>query len=184
MPSNHPHDGAYRVGPLTDAVVFPPERPSPAELEWFRLLKTEGEYVLYWAGAYRGHGDPNTYLGWGSFRSPLEPGQPALTDPELAPRMERLLSPLAHASRLRLLQVLAPGPQTSAQLSAATGLRGGNLYYHLKELIYGGYVEETPAGYQVSATGRKLLITLVCLATAFVEDGAGAEDLFTPTDLS
>ncbi len=45
-------------------------------------------------------------------------------------------------SRIKLMQTMYDGPKSSAQLSEATSLRGGNLYYHLKSLLHASYVKE------------------------------------------
>jgi len=68
------------------------------------------------------------------------------------------------------LQLLWPEPRTSGELSQATGLKGGNLHYPLKELIYADYVEQRGGRYQLTRLGAQLLITVGCIALQNVQD--------------
>jgi predicted transcriptional regulator len=87
-----------------------------------------------------------------------------------AAHIERLLAPLAHEGRLGLMQVLYGGRRTSGQLTEATGLRGGNLHYHLKELLHAHYVEQQDGGYGLTGLGTQMLLTVAAIASLYVKD--------------
>lgn len=48
----------------------------------------------------------------------------------------------ANPARLRIMRALAGTTCTSAELTERTGLVGGQLYHHLKELVHGGFVRQ------------------------------------------
>jgi len=146
--------------------------PRPIEGEWAEITsKHDQDAVVYVAGAWNRGGD---HLAWGYCAWQVEGNEPgarphiALRTP--ATRFERLLSPLAHEARIRIMQAMYDGPKPSGQLSAATGYRGGNLYYHLKELIYAGYVTERGGGYDLTALGCQMLVTVATIAQSAVRD--------------
>jgi len=84
--------------------------------------------------------------------------------------IERMLSPLAHEARVKLMQTMHDGPRSAGQLAEATGLRGGNLYYHLKELLHASYVREVAGGYDLTPLGCQMLLTVAAIASKVVED--------------
>jgi Predicted transcriptional regulator len=51
-----------------------------------------------------------------------------------------ILEPLANRHRFRIVQSLAAETQTFSALSNLTGLRGGNLLFHLKKLQDAGMI--------------------------------------------
>lgn len=152
------------------------EGPPPLIAEWEEALEGPG-FVLLLAGAWRGEAEPGK-LSWGHLLvGREEPGEAAEAEAEpptrtalMAAKIERLLSPLAHESRVRIMQVLSERSHTSAELSAATGLQGGNLYHHLRDLIHAGYVRELQRGYGLTKVGLQLLLTVTCIAWDAVED--------------
>ena len=96
------------VGPLTDALFVRPDGTSPPALarEWHAVAREPGDLILLWAGAVRcGSG----CLSWAHLtahageKGDAHPDPVTSTPPE---HIERMLSPLAHASRVRILQVL------------------------------------------------------------------------------
>jgi len=179
-------DGPPWLGPITDqALKRQPKGPPPMIAEWHDAMRQRGDYVLLWAGAIRPPGEKGD-RSWSSqwvhtsYPTPDEDGNAQTiggTDPDAAPmdrasaaKVERLLSPLAHEARVRLMQALYDGPLGSSELTAATSLRGGNLYHHLKELIRAGYVSERDGGYAMTNVGRQLLVTMTCMAGIIIED--------------
>lgn len=178
-------DGPPYLGPVTEAALAntDTERQTPPPLiqEWDEALGELGGFILLWAGASRG-ADRSNSTSWSSLtintRTPPAAGEneadqddiPPTRDPSCAARAERMLSPLAHESRIRIMQALYQETLGSSALSEATGLRGGNLYHHLRELVYAGYVRDDSSGYSLTNTGRPLLVTVTCLASKLVED--------------
>lgn len=164
--------------PLTVAALGPlGERgPRPIEREWWTLLDDDQDLVFCWAGGVNRRG---TQLGWSMFLVNVggerddhgyKGGHP---NPVLSPpaaKVERLLAPLAHESRVRIMQAMYDGPKSSGELSQATGLTGGNLYYHLKELMHAAYVKDTGGAYDLTELGYQLLITVTAIAQAKVTD--------------
>ena len=180
--------GAPRIGPVTHAALYSSSgKGAPPAIieEWEAALKQPGDFILLWAGANRMRGQPGT-VAWTSLfvcvgdRPPPGPPEPP-DDPDMPSKVERMLSPLAHESRVRILQALMASPLGSSGLSEATGLRGGNLYHHLRELLHSSYVCEKDSAYALTALGRQLALTLVCLASKVVQD-RGDEGLVVGQD--
>ncbi len=183
-PDEGRRSGPPYLGPVTQAAIVRVRQgePPPLVKEWCEHLRKPGDFVLYWAGATRGHRGPDHDLGWGFLTTSLsddeddeeapagEGALPGTCDPTAPVRTERLLSPLAHESRIRMMQALYEGARSSSELAEATGLRGGNLYYHLKELVRAGYVREDEGAYLLTALGRQLLITFTTIALYVVKD--------------
>jgi hypothetical protein len=57
-------------------------------------------------------------------------------------RMAKLLSPFSNEQRIRILKMLLEGDKLSSELIQTTGLEGGQLYHHLKELALAEYIEQ------------------------------------------
>ncbi len=176
-------DGPPYVGPITQN-AFGGKGPPAICVEWNRGLTEPGEFILVWAGACRSLSprDPGT-LSWSWIHErlilpdeePVEQEESCARpeDPTLAVKVERMLSPLAHESRVRILQALYESHKSSTELSEATGLKGGNLYHHLRDLLNSAYVCEKEPGYGLTGLGRQLLITFTCIASQVVQDRDG-----------
>ena len=177
-----PKDGPPYIGPVTEAAVGRGGGPTPLNKEWHAVLRNPGEFVFLWAAANKGHGKGDATLSWSWFFCGFG-DPPSSTDidngeakgdtpnsPTIPAKTERLLSPLAHESRIRLMQALFKGPKGASDLTEATDLKGGNLYHHLKELIYAAYVKEADGGYALTDLGRQLFLTMTCIASLAVKD--------------
>lgn len=72
----------------------------------------------------------------------------------------------ANPARLRIMRTLAGAARSSAELSEATGLVGGQLYHHLRELIHIGFVrQEARNSYTLTvSTGMSAYLGLNLLA--------------------
>jgi DNA-binding transcriptional ArsR family regulator len=159
-----------RFTPLTEAAFGKPgdpPGPSPIEREWGEMAVEGTDLILCWAGRFI-RGQTGRSWHWISWHVGVKHPHPALSAP--AANVERMLSPLAHEARVRLMQALYPGPKSSAELAEATGLRGGNLYYHLKELVHAAYVTEGEGKYDLTPLGGQLLVTFSVIAHKLVED--------------
>jgi DNA-binding transcriptional ArsR family regulator len=157
------------MGPLTRAIGDCKEGEPPAILcEWSDKLDHPGEFVLLWAAAAR------LKSGWQSWYSmdvrtcdeepetPLRPADGA--------KVERLLSPLAHEGRVKIMQAMYLDALTPSELTDATGFQGGSLYHHLKELRYAEYVAHEDGRYRLTPLGRQLLLTVTCIASQAIQD--------------
>lgn len=156
------------LGPITEAAFAKqPSGPPPIIREWEPCLTHVGNFALLWAGVVK-TGESNLSWAWMSFNAgfPL----PAQPDASVPAKVERMLAPLAHESRIAIMQALRESPLTATALSEATGLRGGNLYHHLRDLLNSYYVRDTAAGYALSDLGRQLLITLTAIAEQIIQD--------------
>jgi DNA-binding transcriptional ArsR family regulator len=170
-------EGRPSIGPVTNAALSKSGRGKPPKMaeEFHQAVKEAGDYVLLWVGACRA-GDGKGSFSWSSLTTSLggvepEAGRIAHQEVETpASHVERILSPLAHEARIRLLQILYSGPKSSSELSELTGLKGGNLHYHLKELMYADYVRESERQYRLTRLGTQLLITMTCIASLNVKD--------------
>lgn len=87
-----------------------------------------------------------------------------------ARRTAALCQALASEPRLALLLELLPGPRTTGELTASTGLERGQLYHHLRDLFVQGLVEQRERG-RYELTGRGQMVVL--LATVL---GAGPDE--------
>ena len=165
-----------RDAPLTRAAfgVLGEPGPTPIEREWQALAQTDQDTIFFWTGVWnrRGTQEGWTWANWHISDRPDHGGRPHPAVATPAAHVERILSPLAHEARIRLLQAMYDGPKTSGELSEATGLKGGNLYYHLKELLYAAYVKELDGGYDLTTLGCKVLLTVAVIASRAVKDRA------------
>lgn len=169
------------AGPITTSMFRRKEGEPPAVIkEWGETLHSPGDFVCYWAGAIRrspegtawARGGPPGDLGWGCFmtRRLDEPGESKGVREMSAAAVERLLSPLAHEGRVRIMQALFDGPLGASQLADATGFHGGGLYHHLRELEYADYIASEDGGYRLTNLGCELLVTVLTMATMAIED--------------
>ena len=85
---------------------------------------------------------------------------------EVSPkRIVKFISPLTNEQRVRILRLLLEGYNTVGDISKKTGLKGGELYHHLKELIYSGYIKAESRGvYRLTAKGEIALIMISGMA--------------------
>lgn len=49
-------------------------------------------------------------------------------------------------------------------------MKGGNLYYHLRELIYAAYVKDLDGSYDLTDLGCQILFTVASIAGIAVQD--------------
>ncbi|MGE5652944.1 MAG: ArsR/SmtB family transcription factor [Bacillota bacterium] len=84
-------------------------------------------------------------------------------------QLTRFANAFTNAGRIAILYALAKGPLTSAELSTQTGLQGGQLYHHLRELIHSGMVvSEERNSYELSpVAGKPAFLGLNLLAKGF-----------------
>jgi len=175
---------AWSVGPITDAALEPARPDSGAskmETEWFESLKHDGDLLLFWGGAFKtkfetGEKPEPFGMTWHSLSFSGRHGEAHNFVDTPAANIELMLSSLAHEARIRLMQVLYDGPLATSDLTEQTGLKGGTLHYHLKELIYAHYVTQRDGRYRLTHRGYQMLITVACLAKQMVRD-AGEEGL-------
>jgi len=168
----------WENAPITRAAFGAPTEPSPErgprpiEREWGEIAKSEQDVIVYWGGSWTRR---DTQLGWGWLcwhvrGDKYSEGQPHPAVKATAASVERILSPLAHEARIRIMQAMYDGPKTSGILSQATGLTGGNLYYHLKELMHAAYVREKEGAYDLTPLGCQMLVTVSMIAHEIVKD--------------
>ena len=63
------------------------------------------------------------------------------------------------------------GPLGATPLSEITGLKGGNLYHHLRDLLHNAYVRDgKDRAYELTGFGRQMLLTLTEIAGCMVQD--------------
>ena len=88
-------------------------------------------------------------------------------------RVVDALSPLTSENRVRILLSLLKGAKTASELVKETGLEGGPLYHHLKELVLAGYVESP-------GRGRYTLTSKGCIAIRVAAALASIPGMATP----
>lgn len=163
--------------PITKAALWtsPDEQgPPPIEEEWHRLVNHDQDVILFWGGAWnRGGQRPRfgwTWIGWNVAEDDESAEAPNAVTSAPPASVERMLAPLAHEARIRIMQALYLGAKSSGELSEATGLKGGNLYYHLKELMHAAYVTANDFTYDITPLGCQMLITVASIAGKVVAD--------------
>lgn len=74
-----------------------------------------------------------------------------------------VLEPLSNRQRLQILRSIASQTRTFSSLSEITGLRGGNLLFHIQKLLDGGMIiqRHERGDYMITQKGYKLLNLLV-----------------------
>ncbi|NIM07162.1 MAG: helix-turn-helix domain-containing protein [Armatimonadetes bacterium] len=175
----------WKNAPITTAALWGTEHrgPPPIEQEWRELCKQDNDTIVLWAGEWNRSGVPLGWV-WAEMRVEEDEVQPSRKNPAAATpasNIERMLTPIAHEARIRIMQTMHDGPRSSGELSSATGLKGGNLYYHLKELIHAAYVTEKDGGYDLTPLGCQLLLTFASIAGKVVKD-RGEEGLLVASD--
>jgi DNA-binding HxlR family transcriptional regulator len=93
-------------------------------------------------------------------------------------RVANLLSPFSNEQRILILKsLIEKKDRGSSELSQATGLEGGQLYHHLKELALAEYVEQKERGvYALTEKGKMALLTVLAM-TATLEKKAIPEEI-------
>jgi DNA-binding MarR family transcriptional regulator len=78
------------------------------------------------------------------------------------------LAPFGSAERVALLYALYTGERTQQDLCEETGLTQGQLYHHIKDLLYLGYaVQRGRNRYSITGKGRQALLTVVTMLDDF-----------------
>jgi len=76
----------------------------------------------------------------------------------------RELAPFGSAERVAILYALYRDQKTGTTLCEETGLTQGQLYHHIKDLVYLGHVQQSGRGsYHITLKGRQALLTLAAL---------------------
>jgi DNA-binding HxlR family transcriptional regulator len=72
-----------------------------------------------------------------------------------------ILDPVAHRVRLQVMLNIFKGENRFADFTAATGLKGGHLLYHLNKLLEGGLIQQYESkDYVLTRKGLKTLVLL------------------------
>lgn len=164
--------GPPKIGPITTAMGKMAKGKPPALIcEWGKKLQHPGQFIFFWAAATTRNSRGQS---WYSMLTNLGDEKPKNPVPTATPAtsVERMLSPLAHEGRVRIMQAMYWEPLTPSGLSEATGFKGGALYHHLKELKYASYVTDKDGRYSLTPLGYQLLVTVTCLASQVVADQA------------
>ena len=162
------NEDKMRFGAITEAAFGDHDPPGMID-EWEQQYQQPGDTVILWAGLTRYREESKLSWSWLYVHTPDGKPSPNI-DEVTSAKVERLLSPLAHESRFRIVLALVQGPLSASALATASGLKGGNLYHHLRELLGASYVRESDQGYQLTDLGRQLTITVSQIANAIVQD--------------
>jgi len=75
------------------------------------------------------------------------------------PLVKEVLEPIANKHRLQILKSVSQGSRTFSALSEITGLRGGNLLFHVQRLIEAGMIVQRRGrgDYMITEKGFKVL---------------------------
>ena len=148
----------------------PPVEVRPA-LKWLaEAIGDDGVHVLT-AGVIMIGGERK--FAW-TCRYPYKGTDLARFGLECDEKMASAFAPFSNRNRVAILRSLLSagprGPKTSRQLTTDTGLRGGPLYHHLKELILAGYVESRGRNsYQLTDRGLSYYLSALGLTRATIE---------------
>jgi len=164
-------DGGPYLGPLTEAMLRAERDKPPAIVrEWGETVKHPGELVLFWAGSSRSRSGGFSWTDLTVNTTDGEEGPVGTVHTTPPEHVERLLAPLAHAGRMRIMQSLYDSDLAAGELSEAVGLTGGGLYHHLRELRHAAYVTDRDGRYALTNLGRQLLITMTVIASRVIVD--------------
>lgn len=84
----------------------------------------------------------------------------------------KLASVLASKQRVGILRLLAGTELTSGELAESTGMAGGHLHHHLRDLISLGFVSRGPEGrYRVSDKGANAYMVMASLLRGLSYEG-------------
>jgi DNA-binding transcriptional ArsR family regulator len=83
-----------------------------------------------------------------------------------------LVDPVSNPQRLGIMKHMAESPCTYSSLSSLTGLKGGNLLFHLHKLSDSGMIHQDPGlgHYTLTDKGSKVLRYLVLMALELGEE--------------
>lgn len=76
--------------------------------------------------------------------------------------VKEVLEPLSNKQRLQIIKSMANGTRTFSSLSELTGLRGGNLLFHIQKLLECGIIiqRHERGDYMLTEKGYSLLVAL------------------------
>ena len=95
-----------------------------------------------------------------------------------------VLAPFANAQRVKLLKALYLGISESGQLKEFTGLTGGQLYHHLKELALAKFLSRKVRGeYRLSSFGYYAFSALMILVASLLEEEIREEEVIAPEEI-
>ena len=87
--------------------------------------------------------------------------------------VRNVVDPLSNPQRLELMKWLNSQPMTYSMLSQRTGLKGGNLLFHIQKLLAAGYIaqDQDRGDYSLSERGSKALryLTMMTLELGSVK---------------
>ncbi|MGE5551054.1 MAG: hypothetical protein ACM3ZC_11075 [Bacteroidota bacterium] len=98
-------------------------------------------------------------------------------------RVASVMAPFANEQRVKLLKALYLGLSESGQLREFTGLTGGQLYHHLKELALAKFLSRQVRGeYHLSTFGYYAFSALMILAADLLAEEP-EEELVKPEEI-
>jgi len=98
-------------------------------------------------------------------------------------RVAAIMAPFANEQRIKLLKALYMGTTESGRLKDLTGLTGGQLYHHLKELALGKFLSRPVRGeYRLSAFGYYTFSALMILISDLIAEQMN-EEIITPEEI-
>ena len=81
-----------------------------------------------------------------------------------------ILEPVANAQRFQIVKALITGTRTFSEISQLTGLKGGNLLFHIRKLTESGMIlqRHERGDYIITDKGYKTMVAIVeCIQGAF-----------------
>jgi DNA-binding transcriptional ArsR family regulator len=80
--------------------------------------------------------------------------------------IERVLKPLSHPARLKIIVALNQGSAGFSELSELTGMRGGHILFHLEQLVASGLMSQSrnKGEYEITELGIEVLRRLRAIA--------------------
>jgi len=81
-----------------------------------------------------------------------------------------VVDPVSSPQRLEIMRTLIRGGMPYSALSNATGLKGGNLFFHLRKLKGAGMVVQNGNVYEITEKGHRVIRYLVMIKLEIGED--------------
>lgn len=86
--------------------------------------------------------------------------------------VQALVDPIANPQRLEIMKMMVDEPRNYSALSAGTGLKGGNLLFHLRRLTVAGMISQNDerGDYRLTQKGNSVLRYLMLMALELKEE--------------
>jgi predicted transcriptional regulator len=92
--------------------------------------------------------------------------------------VDNILEPLCHQKRFEILKAISAETKSFSALSKLTGLRGGNLLFHLQKLVEKGMIiqRHERGDYMITGKGFKVMEGVSSIYSALEPESEGQDE--------